>query len=174
MKILSFFNIKGGIGKTTLTTLVAYKLSSEGKKILIIDADLQANLTQNIYKSNHTDKTMVNAIEGATAEELIIKAPNPKYPGVDLIPSDIELCILAENMALVEDKNLLVAKWFKRNMNTLREYDYKAELDDFALSNGYSNESTFEEKFGKDKIVKAMLIQKAQDYVIDNANISYK
>ncbi len=124
LKILSFFNIKGGIGKTTLTTLVAYKLSSEGKKILIIDADLQANLTQNIYKSNHTDKTMVNAIEGATAEELIIKAPNPKYPGVDLIPSDIELCILAENMALVEDKNLLVAKWFKRNMNTLREYDY--------------------------------------------------
>ena len=105
LKILSFFNIKGGIGKTTLTTLVAYKLSSEGKKILIIDADLQANLTQNIYKSNHTDKTMVNAIEGATAEELIIKAPNPKYPGVDLIPSDIELCILAENMALVEDKN---------------------------------------------------------------------
>ena len=34
LKILSFFNIKGGIGKTTLTTLVAYKLSSEGKKIL--------------------------------------------------------------------------------------------------------------------------------------------
>ena len=57
---------------------------------------------------------------------------------------------------------------------SLREYDYKAELDDFALNNGYSNESTFEEKFGKDKIVKAMLIQKAQDYVIDNANISYK
>ena len=30
------------------------------------------------------------------------------------------------------------------------------------------------EKYGKDKIVKAMLVQKAQDYVIEHANISYK
>ena len=32
MKIVSLYNIKGGIGKTTLTSLMAYKLASEGKK----------------------------------------------------------------------------------------------------------------------------------------------
>lgn len=65
--------------------------------------------------------------------------------------------------AIVKDQNI-----------SMREYDYKGELDDFASANGFSNESTFEEKYGKDKIVKAMLVQKAQDYVIDHANVTYK
>ena len=86
LKILTFFNIKGGIGKTTLTLLTSYKLAKENKKILLIDADLQANLTQYIYKMNHSDKTMVNAIMGnAAAEELIIKSPNESYINIDLI-----------------------------------------------------------------------------------------
>ena len=65
--------------------------------------------------------------------------------------------------AIVKDQNI-----------SMREYDYKGELDDFASANGFSNESTFEEKYGKDKIVKAMLVQKAQDYVINHANVTYK
>lgn len=125
MKLLSFYNIKGGVGKTSLTTLVSYKLSTEGKKVLIIDVDAQANLTQNIYKNNHIDKTMMNAIlEDAAADELIIKKPNKKYPGVDIIPSDIQLSYLSEEMALAEDKDILIAKWLKNNMGTLKAYDY--------------------------------------------------
>ena len=65
--------------------------------------------------------------------------------------------------AIVKDRNM-----------TMREYDYKGSIDDFAADNGYSNADTFVEKYGKDKIVKAMLVQKAQDYVIEHANISYK
>ena len=53
MKVLSLFNIKGGVGKTALTTLIAYRLSEQGKKVLCIDADLQANLTQVMYKVDH-------------------------------------------------------------------------------------------------------------------------
>ncbi|WP_396133370.1 ParA family protein, partial [Faecalibacillus intestinalis] len=34
MKICSFFNVKGGVGKTTLTALTAIKLSKEGNKVL--------------------------------------------------------------------------------------------------------------------------------------------
>ena len=44
----------------------------------------------------------------------------------------------------------------------------------FAGDNGYSDENAFVEKFGKDSVVKAMLVQKAQDYVIEHANIAYK
>lgn len=125
MKIVSLYNIKGGIGKTTLTTLIAYKLANEGKKILLIDADLQANTTQFLYKTNHTDKTIVNAIkENAPAEELIIKSPNLKYPNIDLIPADIELCILTEHMATQSNKDKLIGIWFKRNIEILKEYDY--------------------------------------------------
>ncbi len=45
MKIISVFNNKGGVGKTTLTYHVAHALSEMGKRILIIDADPQCNLT---------------------------------------------------------------------------------------------------------------------------------
>ena len=62
MKIVSFFNVKGGVGKTTLTILTAIKLSKQGHKILIIDADTQANLTQFMYKIIHNDKTMFEAL----------------------------------------------------------------------------------------------------------------
>ena len=62
MKICSFFNVKGGVGKTTLTALTAIKLSKEGNKVLIIDADTQANLTQFLYKVSHSDKTMFEAL----------------------------------------------------------------------------------------------------------------
>ncbi len=65
--------------------------------------------------------------------------------------------------AIVKDQNI-----------SMREYDYKGSLDEFAADNGYSNENSFVEKFGKDKIVKAMLVQKAQDYVIDHADITYR
>jgi cellulose biosynthesis protein BcsQ len=45
-KILAFFNHKGGVGKTTLAYNVAWGLSSEGKRVLMIDADSQCNLTE--------------------------------------------------------------------------------------------------------------------------------
>ena len=45
MKILSVFNNKGGVGKTTLTYHLSYALSELGHRVLMIDADPQCNLT---------------------------------------------------------------------------------------------------------------------------------
>lgn len=45
MKIISVFNNKGGVGKTTLTFHIAHALSEMGHKVLTIDADPQCNLT---------------------------------------------------------------------------------------------------------------------------------
>jgi cellulose biosynthesis protein BcsQ len=45
-KILTFFNHKGGVGKTTLAYNVAWGLSNAGKRVLMIDADAQCNLTE--------------------------------------------------------------------------------------------------------------------------------
>lgn len=45
MKVISVFNNKGGVGKTTLTYHVAHALAEMGKKVLLIDADPQCNLT---------------------------------------------------------------------------------------------------------------------------------
>lgn len=45
MKILSIFNNKGGVGKTTLTYHLAHALAESGKKVLMVDLDPQCNLT---------------------------------------------------------------------------------------------------------------------------------
>src|SRR3989338_775470 len=45
MKILSVFNNKGGVGKTTLTYHLSHALAVMGYKVLMIDADPQCNLT---------------------------------------------------------------------------------------------------------------------------------
>lgn len=52
---------------------------------------------------------------------------------------------------------------------TITEYQYKGDLESFAAEMGFTNKDSFVEKYGKDKIVKAMLIKQAQDIVIDNA-----
>ena len=45
MKVISVFNNKGGVGKTTLTYHIGHALSELGKKVLMVDADPQCNLT---------------------------------------------------------------------------------------------------------------------------------
>ncbi|MFI3210978.1 MAG: ParA family protein, partial [Peptostreptococcaceae bacterium] len=97
-KLISFFNIKGGIGKTTNTLLTAYELSEvkQDTKILLIDADIQGNLTQFIYNMNNDFNTIIDIVldETLTADNIIIKSPNKNYRNIDLIPSNINLHLL--------------------------------------------------------------------------------
>ena len=44
-KIISVFNHKGGVGKTTTTAGLGWKLAQQGKRVLLVDADPQCNLT---------------------------------------------------------------------------------------------------------------------------------
>lgn len=48
-KIISFFNHKWWVGKTTLVHNIAFALADEWKKVLLIDADPQMNLTAAMY-----------------------------------------------------------------------------------------------------------------------------
>lgn len=125
MKIVSFFNVKGGVGKTTLTILTAMTLSKEGKKVLIIDADTQANLTQFMYKVSHNDKTLFDGlIDNLSADQLILKSPIKRYPNIDLIPSDLSLSVLSEYLTTKTNREKSVWRWFKNNIDVIKEYDY--------------------------------------------------
>lgn len=48
-KIITFFNHKGGVGKTTLVHNLGFILADKGFKVLLIDADPQMNLTAALY-----------------------------------------------------------------------------------------------------------------------------
>lgn len=124
-KLITFFNIKGGIFKTSLSILTAYELAKDTtKKILLWDLDLQENLTQYVYNVNHTDKTTIDIIDGARADEVIVKSPNKNYPNIDLIPSDIGLAILDEKISLQPAREKVLARWYINNMDVLNQYDY--------------------------------------------------
>ena len=53
-KVISFINMKGGVGKTTLSLGVADYLADAGYSVLIIDADPQFNSTQALLDAYKT------------------------------------------------------------------------------------------------------------------------
>ena len=101
------------------------KLSKEGKKVLLIDADTQANLTQFLYKVIHDDKTLFQMLtENTKAEEVILKSPVEEFENIDIIPSDISLSVLSEYLSTQMGREKAVWRWFKNNISVIEKYDY--------------------------------------------------
>lgn len=55
MKLISLFNHKGGVSKTTTTFNLGWILAEQGHKVLIVDADPQCNLTALVLGYNSID-----------------------------------------------------------------------------------------------------------------------
>lgn len=73
-KIISFINMKGGVGKTSLTVNVADNLASDGKKVLVVDVDPQFNATQALllYKTriSNTQSPILTINEDESEDEV--------------------------------------------------------------------------------------------------------
>lgn len=54
--VLTFFNNKSGVGKTSLVYHVAWMLAHEGRRVLVVDLDPQANLTAAFLKEEQLDR----------------------------------------------------------------------------------------------------------------------
>ena len=62
--------------------------------------------------------------DNISADELIIKSPAKRYENIDLIPSDLSLSVLSEFLTTKTNREKSVWRWFKNNLDILKEYDY--------------------------------------------------
>ena len=88
-KVHSFYNFKGGTGKTSISYQVSTHLAICGYKVLVIDADAQSHLTISFgLIDNYNLRTLYDSVVNNIAvEELII----PVFDGLDIIPSNLSL-----------------------------------------------------------------------------------
>lgn len=124
-KCLSFYNFKGGSGKTALNILSSLELARRGFRVLLVDADGQANTTSFLYDTDGTEKTIIDAlIHNYKMEDTIIKSPLEQYPTLDLIPASDNIRDLEYLIATKTAKEKVFLRWFSKNIETAKEYDY--------------------------------------------------
>lgn len=125
MRTICFYNHKGGVGKTTMCSAIAGELINQGKKVLLIDCDSQANLSSTFcpkvnleladYFFNNNDVEVLKKVIHQTNYENLFIIPSKKLSVGGRIDEwkDTQV-IRTENRNVIENfiKTLSVSKLF--------------------------------------------------------------
>lgn len=115
-KVLCILNHKGGVGKTTTTINLGGALQQKGYKVLLIDLDGQANLTESMGLSAELPQTIYGAMKG--------EYPLPIYQhkdGMSVVPSCLDLSAVETELINEAGRELILAHLIKESKD---KYDY--------------------------------------------------
>ncbi len=120
-KIIALFNQAGGVAKTTTTINIGYHLAARKHRVLLVDMDPQASLTDFLgIEPEDLDQTICDLlleIEGAKIVDILHK----DIHSMDLLPSNIMLCKAERELNYAELREFRLKEVLN---NLLDNYDY--------------------------------------------------
>lgn len=125
MKIITIGALKGGVGKTNFTFNLAGILAANNKKVLLIDLDPQANLSNNLKVSNTnvSSKKLFEQNIDIIKSDLIIKTSNV-HENIHIIPTNIAMTTLETELINRTAREGALQRKFIKNYELLNKYDY--------------------------------------------------
>lgn len=114
---------KGGVGKTNYTMHMGHFLSQQGKKVLLVDLDMQSNLTNSLQVRNYTyDASNIFKNVRPIKDIRVQVQDNLDLVAGSYVLEEIQTLILAKKEGL--GKIQALESYFVDNYDALKEYDY--------------------------------------------------